>query len=114
MDQTPKRTDHAKPPIACSLRENELVDRRREVEDLARAALLHRARLPGGVRLTYRRSEPVEAAVRNLIERERRCCPFLDFVLSVESGALIVDISGPREAEGVLDAIHDGILPELK
>lgn len=94
------------PPIACSLSERELIARGREIEELARAALIEGSRLEGRVRLVYRRSEAVEATVRDLMEREARCCPFLGFELVAEQDVLTVDISGPPEATSVLDAIH--------
>ena len=95
-------------PVACTLSPRELADRRKEIDDLARAALVSSTRLPGAVRLAYRRSDAVEAAVRSLIERERQCCAFLAFALFVEADVLVLDVSGAPEADAMLDAIHAG------
>jgi len=94
-------------PIACSLDAGELERRRGEIEALARAALVGRERGSGKVRLRYRRSDEVEAAVRDLVRRERQCCPFLDFDLTVGDQELILDIAGPPEADAVLDALSE-------
>ena len=97
----------AEQPVACTLSPRDLADRRREIDDLARAALVSSTRLPGVVRLVYRRSDAVETAVRSLIERERECCSFLEFGLIVEADLLVLDVSGAPEADAVLDSIHD-------
>src|SRR5262245_351704 len=99
--------DEKTEPIACTLDAEAQRQRGREFEDLARAALLERRRLEGALRLRYRRSEGVEAAVRDLVARERQCCSFLRFELNVAGDEIHLSISGPPEAAPILDAIFD-------
>ena len=94
-------------PIACSLGPTEMARRQQEARDLAREALVGRERRDGGVRLEYRHSDAVEAAVRDLVRRERECCPFLDLRLEAGAERITVDISAPPDARAVLDAIYE-------
>ncbi len=98
-------------PIACSLTPEEMAGRQEEARALARQALVGRQRSDGGVRLEYRHSEAVEAAVRDLVRRERECCPFLELEVGAGAGRLTVDISAPAEAAPVLDAIYAASVP---
>src|SRR5262245_32205493 len=93
--------DDANPPIAGTLSGAAMQQRLQEIEQLARDALVERQRRPGGVRLSYRRN--AEAAVRQLVRRERQCCAFLTFEIGVDEEHVRVDITAPPEAEGFLD-----------
>ena len=93
--------------IACTLSPADMAARGEELREIARAALVGRERYAGGVRLVYRNSEAIEAALRDLIRRERECCPFLDFTLDSRAERLALDIAAPSEAEEVLDAIFE-------
>ena len=98
-------------PIACSLSPIEMAGRQEEARELARQALVGRERRDGGVRLQYRYSEEVDLAVRDLVRRERVCCPFLEFALEAGAERLTVDISAPPEAQTLLDSIYEASAP---
>jgi hypothetical protein len=98
-------------PIVCTLDSAQRVERQQEFEDLARANLVGRDREEGRVRLLYRRSDAVETAVRDLVRRESACCAFLTFDLRPDADALILEISGPAGAEGVLDLLYERSRP---
>ena len=68
---------------------------------------MSRERTEGGVRLEFAHSEAIEAAVRELVRRERECCPFLTFGLGVGAGRLTVEVSGPGDAQPLLDAVYE-------
>ncbi|HEX5179606.1 MAG TPA: hypothetical protein VFW04_09765 [Gemmatimonadaceae bacterium] len=84
-------------PIACRLTPEEL---RRAAGELL-PGLLRSARTvaaaDAALRLTL---DPTDGSIRRIasvIERERRCCPFLDFVLEIPAAAdsVTLTVSGP-------------------
>jgi len=93
--------------IACTLSPTDMARRGEELREIARAALIDRMRHAGGVRLVFTSSEAIEAALRDLIRRERECCAFLDFRLDSQAERLTLDIAGPSDAQGMLDGIFD-------
>ncbi len=98
-------------PVACSLSAREMVERQAEARRLARRALVARGRSDGGVRLEYHRSEAVEGAVRDLVRRERECCPFLELDVAAGVDRIVVEISAPPDGRAVLDAIYEASAP---
>ena len=95
----------------CSLGAADREVRGREFQEVAAGALVHRTRDELDVRLTYRRSEETEAALRELIRREGECCPFLDFDLSSGPEGLTLRIAAPPSGAAVLDAIYERSAP---
>jgi hypothetical protein len=95
----------------CSLGPHERDERGREVRRIAAAGLLRRSRSDHRMRLDYRPSGETEAALRDLIARERECCPFLEFDLRNGPSELTLEISGPAGAAAVLDAIYETSTP---
>jgi hypothetical protein len=64
-------------PIMCTLTAADLKDRGRAWRKLWASGLLHRERVPGGIRLI---AEPGGAeALTELIELERECCAWIDY-----------------------------------
>lgn len=84
-------------PIACRLTPEEL---RRAASELL-PGLLRSARTAvpadSGLRLTFDLTDGSIARIASVIERERRCCPFLDFVLEIPAAAdsVTLTVSGP-------------------
>jgi hypothetical protein len=100
-------------PIACSLDAGALRDREREVRALARRALVHREQTASGAVLVFREtSGEIEAAVRELVRREKECCPFFDFVVDAREGTIRLAIDAPVEARAFVDALLDAAEPE--
>ena len=95
----------------CSLAPEEKDERGREIRRIATAGLLARSRDAQAVRLTYRPSDSTEEALRDLIRRERECCPFLDFELRSSVDELTLEISAPPSGSAVLDAIYERSAP---
>ena len=86
-------------PIACSLTAVELSDRQAAWHTLLDRSLVARDRIAGGLRLTL---HPGSApALRELVELERECCPWIQF----EVQGATVTMTAVGVGERVLDAI---------
>ena len=94
-------------PVACTLSREEL---EREAGGLM-PGLLERApvttSLTNGVRLEFSRAAGVLRDITDVIERERQCCRFLQFVLTVPpgDGPFQLDITGPEGTREFLAAM---------
>ena len=93
------------PPIACTLSPDGLTARVALFDALAGAALLERSATDSGLRVRLRDTPDIERRARELIAAESACCPFLDFELSHEDDALVLEISGPADARPVIDML---------
>ena len=94
-------------PIACSLSATAIPSRLEDFADLVRHALRERRSTRDGVRVRLSDSHENERSVRELVTAEARCCPFLDFDLRREDGALVLDVAGPPDARPVIDALFE-------
>ncbi len=90
-------------PLACSLTPGELARREHEIRALIRDELIASQRTPAGVLLRFPLAGPVEAAVSDLVRRERECCAFLSFELTRRDDELVLRVEGPQEARPVID-----------
>ena len=91
-------------PIACTLTPDSLSARLALIDGLAADGLIDRAATDAGLRVRLRDTPEIEQRTRELIAAESRCCTFLDFTLHRDGDALVLDITGPRDARPVLDA----------
>ena len=85
-------------PIACSLTAPELQERRLNVLQKVRLAVLEVKELEDGYCYTFPSAGELLTEVAGLIDLERRCCPFLRFRLTVEEngGLLLLEMTGPE------------------
>jgi hypothetical protein len=90
-------------PIACSLGPHELAGRADEWRALGESALIGAARTEAAAVQRYRRAPEVEARLRELVALEAECCPFLDFERAEEGDEIVLKVSGPPEAAGMVD-----------
>ena len=94
-------------PIACRLSAEEL---RCAATELL-PGLIRDARgvepTASGLRLTFDAVDGLGARIAGVVERERRCCPFLDFVIEIPAGAETVTlvVSGPEGTREFLRTI---------
>jgi hypothetical protein len=87
-------------PIACMLAPGDLPARRDWIAALnARALVGHRQ---SGRVLELRYRATAKPDVRTLAERERACCPFLDFARGDEPDGIVLTISAPERADAFL------------
>ena len=92
-------------PIACTLTESELKERRRTVLNLIRDSAIDAASIPGGYSYRFRPSSEALSQLFNLVDLERQCCAFLTFKIVVEpQQPIALEVSGPPNA---IDVVAD-------
>jgi hypothetical protein len=95
------------PAIACTLDATELADRLAEFQSLFATALRSHVREPAHLRLMLSVNPHGEAAVRDLFERESRCCQFFSFAFHREGDTLVVGIKVPEGGSPMLDEFEE-------
>ncbi len=73
-------------PIACYLTDKELQARRKNFLDKAAESLIDLAELSDGFVFRFPLRESMLQDLAEIIDLERKCCPFLSFSLNLESG----------------------------
>ena len=89
-------------PIACTLTTKQAASQLDEWAQL-RAAATEVETVEGGVRLTL--PPALEAATRDLASREAQCCAFLTLGVDRIGDDVVVTITGPDDAQGVIGLI---------
>ena len=89
-------------PIACTLTPSEYRSRTRDLADLARRALLTREPIAGGQRLTFIDIPAVEGELAAAVAAEATCCAFLNMQLDRRDDALVLDVTGPADAQPII------------
>ena len=94
------------PPIACSLTNSELQERRRNVLQKVRSAVTEQRELEDGYAYCFPADDDRLAELARLVSLERQCCPFLRFRLTVESGngPIWLEMTGPEGTKDFLAA----------
>jgi len=84
-------------PIACELTPAEIEERRQGLLPGVLAHALERTVVAEGFRWRFAPASELLAAVVQAIDRERQCCRFLRFQLTVEpdSGPVWLEVTGP-------------------
>jgi hypothetical protein len=85
-------------PIACSLTDSELQERRRGVLHQVRSAVLEVRELENGYAYCFASEGERLLELAQLVDLERQCCPFIRFCVTVESdnGPIWLEITGPE------------------
>lgn len=91
--------------IACSLTADQSRRRAAATGELAREALSDRQPVTGGLRLTFRDEPGVRQRLRAFADAESECCPFLAITLHTGEGDLVLDLTGPPEAQPIIAAL---------
>jgi hypothetical protein len=94
------------PPIACALTPDQLnASRDHLLPGLATRAQSSEV-LPDGYRLRFGATSDTLQAIANTIDRERQCCQFLRFQLTIEPGSdsIVLDVTGP---DGTREFLRD-------
>jgi hypothetical protein len=91
-------------PVACTLTEAELRERRRTILDSIRRAVLDVSPLPDGYAYRFEPTSEILSQLARLIDLERQCCAFLTFRIIVEAGRqrICLEIAGPPDAKAVI------------
>ena len=90
-------------PIACTLSEEELAERRRTLLDSLRAVVVRVSRVETGYVYEFQRSPEMLATLRRLVELEEQCCRFLAFAIAENETALSLTVTGPQEAISMVE-----------
>ena len=94
-------------PMACTLTPDGLTARLGLIDALAADALSERTETARGVRVRLRDTPEIERRTRALIAAESECCAFLDFALTREGDALVLEISGPEDARPLIESFFE-------
>jgi hypothetical protein len=86
-------------PIACSLDGGEFEARIATVAEVGRRALISRGRDCHRHLLRFRSTPDTRARLEEIVEAERRCCPFLNFEMDQEDGEILLTIAAPPGGE---------------
>jgi hypothetical protein len=91
-------------PIACNLSDSELRERRQTILNFFRHSLLKVRPLPLGLAFSFQPSSEVLTRLAELVDLERKCCPFLTFRIVVEAGDLPIrlEVTGTAAAKRVI------------
>lgn len=113
------RTSAPNPPIVCDMTDapDTTAERLAEYERLYTEALIGRERTDDGIRFRFRALPGLEERVRDLAAREKACCAFFSFAITVHGDevwwdATVVDDDLARqildEMYNLPDTITDG------
>jgi hypothetical protein len=85
--------------IACSLEGGELEVRLEAVAEVGREALLSDESGGGRHLFRFRDTPDTRARLEEIVEAERRCCPFLNIEIDQEDGRILLSIEAPPGGE---------------
>jgi hypothetical protein len=94
------------PPIACTLTPGQInACRDHLLPGLSKRAQSNEV-VPDGCRMTFATATDTLQAITETIDRERQCCPFLRFQLTIEpaGGAIVLNVIGP---DGTREFLRD-------
>ena len=83
---------NAEIPVACFLTDKELQARRKNYLDKAAESLIDSAELSDGFVFRFPLGESILQDLAEIIDLERKCCPFLNFRLVLEAGSDLVSL----------------------
>ena len=94
-------------PIACSLTLDELVAMRNSLLPGLLARANAQESIPGGFRWGFEPTLDMAKEIGAVIDAERRCCPFLRFLLIVEpgDGSVWLEVTGPDGTRNFLKTL---------
>jgi hypothetical protein len=73
-------------PVACALTDAEFRERERMILQKLMPAAIERKDLAGGYVFRFSPDDDLLRAITEMIILERKCCPFLDFKITLEAG----------------------------
>lgn len=91
-------------PIACTLTEAGLRQRRQTIIDVFRTMRVTVTELPDGYAYSFAATPETLLQVAQVVDLERKCCPFLTFKIVVGAAGepMRLEVTGPKEAKGVI------------
>src|SRR5689334_15460897 len=90
--------------IACTLKEAQLRERRQAIMDAFRTMRVNVAELPDGYTYIFEPTSQALLQIAQIVDTERKCCPFLTFKIMVEAGGgpMRLEVTGPTEAKALI------------
>lgn len=94
-------------PIACTLSDSELRERRETVLQKVRSAVSEIKEIENGYAYQFPSDGEMTVELARLIDLEHRCCPFLRFQLIIEpgQGPIWLEMTGPEGTKDFLSKI---------
>ncbi len=94
-------------PIACYLTDKQLQARRKNYLDKAAESLIDSAELSDGFVFRFPLAGSILQNLAEIIDLERKCCPFLNFKLSLEAGEdfVLLELTGAEGTKEVLKSL---------
>ena len=91
-------------PIVCTLSEEQLQQRRRELLNHVKTSTVSARELPDGYAYELPPDPEILAMLARLIAVEHDCCRFLTFRISIEAGkdVAVFEVTGAPEAKSVI------------
>ena len=96
-------------PVACSLMDSELQERRRNVLQKVRSVCSEVKELEHGFIYRFPSDGEWIRELANLVELEHQCCPFLKFSITVEpgDGPVWLEMTGPKGTKEFLAEVFN-------
>lgn len=93
-------------PIACSLTDKELQERRKNVLEKAAQSLTSVRELNDGFSYQFPAEDSILEDLITVINLERKCCPFLNFKLSIEAqnGFVSLELTGQKGTKEMIQS----------
>lgn len=93
-------------PIVCTLNDEEFREREKTILNAVKKSVSVTEETREGYRFRFPSNDATYNALHEFIDLERRCCPFLDFRLTVPRGEgdLVLELSGPNGAKEFIAA----------
>lgn len=93
-------------PIVCTLNDAEFRERERTVLQRMKSAVIESIEIHNGYEFRFAPDDESFALLNEFIVLERRCCPFLDFKMTVPrgEGQITLELSGTAGAKGFIAA----------
>lgn len=92
------------PPIACTLNDAEMRERRRIILDAFQGAVLDVTSLPLGYAYHFAPTSATLTQIIRLVDLERQCCAFLNFniIATADNQGACLEVTGPPQAKSVI------------
>ena len=96
-------------PVACSLMDSELQERRRTVLQKVRSVVSEVKEVEHGFIYRFPSDGAWIRELANLVELEHQCCPFLKFSITVEpgDGPVWLEMTGPQGTKEFLAEVFN-------
>jgi len=99
------RSDGAACGVACGLSPAGLRERKALIDRLLAQATTAPAPVSGGVQARFGHNAAIAQELRALIALEAECCAFLSITVTRQDDLVVLDITGPPDAQSLIDAL---------